>query len=369
MRSLLVFVCLASPLASQEAPALVFRELELALSRPDVAVVDDLDGDGIRDLVVGAPDVEGSYSDGRPAERAGVATVYSGATGETLRVHEGSGWYDRLGTSVCDLGSDLDGDGIDEYVVSMMFAEGELRVFGGGTGALLATLAAEDANANVSLGGVVTSIGDVDGDGYRDLVSGGGEATFAPAAVLSSRSGATLARPGRRAHDAFELGPRRLLLEDLGEVSRILVRISSKGSRVVARQTTAAGRIEFAGAVSQGPSPGFLIAGPDHCAIHGRELEVLRPIARGDGLAFAGGGFTVDLDRDGAREIAARDGDDAVFWSIARDEALLCLPLTLARSPRGRTLVRASDGRELLHVAPQGPGEEPAVSWLFVRER
>ncbi|MCP3915414.1 MAG: hypothetical protein GY711_07655 [bacterium] len=70
----------------------------------------DVDGDGVLDLLVGAP---GDWTAG---VRAGAAHVFSGTSGLALFKVEGEE-QDDLGTAVSRLG-DLDGDGDDEVVIA-----------------------------------------------------------------------------------------------------------------------------------------------------------------------------------------------------------------------------------------------------------
>jgi hypothetical protein len=70
----------------------------------------DVDGDGFADLIAGAllDDNNGDFS--------GTARVYSGRTGSTLFTMEGDSAEDRLGRSVSGAG-DVNGDGYDEVIV------------------------------------------------------------------------------------------------------------------------------------------------------------------------------------------------------------------------------------------------------------
>ena len=78
-----------------------------------VAGVGDVDGDGVPEMLVGAP----GEDQGR-----GAARLVSGATGALLAVTHGAAPGDRLGESVCDAG-DLDGDGRSEWAAGAPFAD------------------------------------------------------------------------------------------------------------------------------------------------------------------------------------------------------------------------------------------------------
>lgn len=83
---------------------------------------------------------------------------------------------DRLGGPLSSAG-DVDGDGFDDLVVGAPFANpnglrdaGSVFVFSGATGAQLLRL--DGLSIGDNLGGSVAGAGDVDGDGFGDLVVG-----------------------------------------------------------------------------------------------------------------------------------------------------------------------------------------------------
>lgn len=128
----------------------------------------DADGDGIADVVVGAP------HDGTVAFRAGRAFVLSGAGGEPLHVLDGA-FDDWLGLAVAGLG-DVNGDGRDDFAVAAPYEyasghAGFVRVHSGSSGAVLAALGGS-ADDSWVFGRSVAGGGDVDGDGSPDLAVG-----------------------------------------------------------------------------------------------------------------------------------------------------------------------------------------------------
>jgi hypothetical protein len=157
----------------------------------------DVNADGFADLFVGAPGAGpgGIY-------RAGSAFVYSGANGTTLFQFDGSTPDSRFGFSVSNAG-DVNADGFDDLIVGDMFADpgalanaGSAFVYSGANGAILYQF--DGATADDEFGTSVANAGDVDGDGFDDLIVGAGNATpggiygAGSAFVYSGANGATL---------------------------------------------------------------------------------------------------------------------------------------------------------------------------------
>jgi len=165
-----------------------------------VAATADLDGDGIGDLLVGAPgtDVAGSP----PLQDAGAAYVYSGDTGLPLHVFHGVLAGDHLGSSVSGMPvGTLLGD--DEPTVVIGCTQGDdnvatgpglLRVHSGTDWSL--RFAASGSASGDRFGSAVSAPGDLDADGVGDVLVGslGGYARLlngATGAVLASFTGPT----------------------------------------------------------------------------------------------------------------------------------------------------------------------------------
>ena len=132
----------------------------------------DLDGDGVRDLIVGAPDESGARP-GLPLQRrhrALLRTIPSPV--DVGRV------FFRV--SVADVG-DVDGDGTPDIVASGYFAvggqasAGRAYVFSGASGTTLLTLESPASQASGFFGFNVAGPGDLDGDGTPDIVVGAGD--------------------------------------------------------------------------------------------------------------------------------------------------------------------------------------------------
>lgn len=153
-----------------------------------VAELGDLDGDGAREALTGAP----FHSAG--GMNAGRVFVYASGSGEQLFEWTGEAG-DALGYAIADAG-DIDGDGKADIVAGapgLMGAIGRVLVYSGADGSVLHEIAGDVAGGR--LGAAVAGAGDLDGDGVPDLLLG---AEAHPAAGLKAGrviavSGATAA--------------------------------------------------------------------------------------------------------------------------------------------------------------------------------
>jgi hypothetical protein len=126
----------------------------------------DLDGDGLADVAIGAP--------GEAAADGRVYVFYG--DGESVLL-EAPGAGEAFGRSVASAG-DVDGDGFADLVVGANAADasaGRVYVFGGsalGVSTLASRILDAPDGGSGNFGWSVASAGDVDGDGFGDVIVG-----------------------------------------------------------------------------------------------------------------------------------------------------------------------------------------------------
>jgi len=159
-----------------------------------IAAAGDVNSDGFGDIIVGAPGVDTN------GFAAGMARVISGVNGATLYTFNGAAISDYFGTSVAGLG-DVNNDGFSDVAVGAPYADpsgaasGQVRVFSGKTGAVLYTLNGSVAADN--FGASLANAGDVNNDGTADVIVGapygdGPAAESGVAKVFNGKNGALL---------------------------------------------------------------------------------------------------------------------------------------------------------------------------------
>ena len=144
-----------------------------------VASAGDVNGDGFSDVIVGAVEYESRESE----VYEGRALVYHGsAAGLSTTANwavESNRANARLGGAVASAG-DVNGDGYDDVIVGAstytndQSAEGAAFVYHGSAAGLstIPNWMAEGNQTNARLGRSVASAGDVNGDGYADVIVG-----------------------------------------------------------------------------------------------------------------------------------------------------------------------------------------------------
>lgn len=135
-----------------------------------VEPVGDLDGDGVREVLVAAP------GDTTAAGLPGRVHVFSGATGTWLRAFDTTdpSSIQRFGASLADIG-DADGDGQPDVAVGAPNAgsNGAVTLYSGATGAVLLEITpALDRSIDAQFGTSVAPVADIDGDAVPDLLVG-----------------------------------------------------------------------------------------------------------------------------------------------------------------------------------------------------
>ncbi len=159
-----------------------------------VACAGDVNNDGFDDIIIGARRNDGI------ADNAGRVYVFSGQNGDTLFVLSGEAAGDNFGVSVSKAG-DLDDDGFADIIIGAHANDGNgidagrAYVFSGQTKDTLYVFSGE-LGADY-FGFSVSSAGDINKDGYSDVIIGaryndGGDADKGRAYVFSGHTGDTL---------------------------------------------------------------------------------------------------------------------------------------------------------------------------------
>ncbi len=167
-----IVVCgTAGSTVAQDAPALYVLggQVDQDEFGRSVSAAGDIDGDGFDDFLAAAirSDVGGTDT--------GSVFVFSGATSAVLLQIDGAQADDKLGTALAPVG-DVDMDGFADFVIGTAFVNGngldpgEARLVSGASGALLAMFAGDSDGDH--LGAAVAGAGDVDADGVPDLIIG-----------------------------------------------------------------------------------------------------------------------------------------------------------------------------------------------------
>ena len=129
--------------------------------------------------------VVGSPHDSLAGSTAGACRVYSGASGTLIHQFLGPVIEDHGGWSVSLL-EDIDGDGRAEVIMGIPFNDqvasvaGMVRVYSGLTGSIIHTFLGGSMDDRTGLSVAGLGLGDVDGDGVSDFVVGSPRVDFPP---------------------------------------------------------------------------------------------------------------------------------------------------------------------------------------------
>lgn len=143
-----------------------------------VASAGDVNGDGYDDVLVGDPNYDKQFDEGAAFVYHGSSQGISTTAAITL---EGTQASEELGLSVASAG-DVNGDGFDDIILGAPFysngqnAEGAALVyFGSGAGIAGAAKVIESNSAGAVMGTSVSGAGDLNGDGFSDIAIGSPE--------------------------------------------------------------------------------------------------------------------------------------------------------------------------------------------------
>jgi len=165
-----------------------------------VAGISDLSGDGVPDVIAGAP-----YADPAGQANAGTTFLLSASDGAVLRRLDGEAAGDNAGFSVASA-QDVDGDGKADVIVGAPGRDravgytdvGAVYLVSGATGRTLMRVDGPlPGSTDYGLGYSVASAGDVNADGLPDVIAGAPSLAVCghgAAFVLSGTNGAVLFR-------------------------------------------------------------------------------------------------------------------------------------------------------------------------------
>lgn len=270
----------------------------------------DVNNDNFDDIIIGA------YLNDGNGGNSGRAYVFSGADGDTLYVYSGERGGDQFGVSVSDAG-DVNLDGYDDFIIGAYLNDeggdnargdgnaGGAYVFSGQTGDTLHVFLG--SNGGDFLGISVSGAGDVDNDGYPDLIVGASKdedegTNSGKVFVFSGLDGSTLyvfgASGNAASGDLIQISGYSIYLNSGGAGGDIFG-VSVSGAGDVNVDNYADIVIGASGNDISGPNTGIALV---FSGLDGQELYRLSGETSGDafGSAVSGGG---DVNNDGAADL------------------------------------------------------------------
>ncbi len=141
-----------------------------------LAAAGDVNGDGYGDIIIGAPHYNsgGEVNEGKAYVFHGSATFPATTASWSVESNQTGAWY---GFSVASLG-DVNGDGFSDIIIGahlyddVLADEGKAFAYYGSATGLSLTWTARGGQLNAQFGISVASAGDVNGDGFSDAIVG-----------------------------------------------------------------------------------------------------------------------------------------------------------------------------------------------------
>ena len=172
------FIYHGSPTGASLTSAVVLeRNQAYAYMGRQVSTAGDVNGDGYDDVIIGANEYDnGQLDEGAAFVYHGSSSGVSNTVAAQLEANQAQAYF---GTSVSTAG-DVNGDGYSDVIVGARyydngsFNEGAAFVYHGSASGVSTTPAAqlENNQASADFGYSVSSAGDVNGDGYSDVIVG-----------------------------------------------------------------------------------------------------------------------------------------------------------------------------------------------------
>jgi hypothetical protein len=230
----------------------------------------DLNGDGIGEILAGAPDYFTAFSAGR----GGVA-IYSGATGTRFAFVQGAS-NDRLGSAIAGALDDLDGDGFEEFVVA-----GALSDAGGTDSGVVKCYRLFPLAPSTYCTGKVNSLGCTPSIGFSGSPSATPGSTFFVTAsnFISQRTGLLF----------YSHAPLAALFQGGTKCAAsptVRTPIQSSGGSASGDDCTGAYSFDFADWIQNGPDPSITAGAEAYCQYWARDPQSASTTSLSNALRF-----------------------------------------------------------------------------------